>query len=61
MGIIEVLAIVICSLIVLGVIALAVYRKVTGKSKGCGCGCSCGCSHCTGKCTSAKDNSSKTN
>ncbi|MCM1289450.1 MAG: hypothetical protein NC132_02210 [Corallococcus sp.] len=51
----EILLIVACAAIVLGVVIAAVVRKVKGKS-GCGCDCaSCGmCSHCSQQ--DAKDN-----
>ena len=33
--------------IVGGFVAVAIWRKKTGRSKGCGCGCDCGsCSGC---------------
>lgn len=43
----DIILIVACSLIVVGVIASAIVRKVNGKS-GCSgdCGCCTGCAHC---------------
>ena len=49
MGPLEIVLIIVCVAVVLGVIGAAIYRKVKGKPSGCGCGCE-GCPHaCHGK------------
>ena len=49
MGTLEIVLIIVCVAVVLGVIGAAIYRKVKGKPSGCGCGCE-GCPHaCHGK------------
>jgi hypothetical protein len=53
---IDVIIIVLVSLFALWVIGSAIWRKKTGKDKGCGCGCG-GCSGCAakGSCSVAQD------
>ena len=48
---IDIIIIVAATAIVVGFIALAIWRKKTGRSKGCGCACDC--SSCLG-CPSAR-------
>lgn len=48
----EVILIVILAAAFVGVTAMLIYRKVTGKATDCGCGCSC--SHCQGSCPHCK-------
>lgn len=57
MGAFEIVLIVFCSLVVVGVIAAAVYKKVKGISSGCDCGCSC--SSCPHACPSRKTGEEK--
>lgn len=47
LGVGEILLIIACALIVIGVVAAAIVRKIKGKSA-CGgdCGCCAGCSRC---------------
>lgn len=47
LGVCDIILIIACSLIVVGVIISAIVRKVKGKTH-CGgdCGCCSGCSHC---------------
>ncbi len=47
---IDIMIIVAAVAIVGGFVAVAIWRKKTGRSKGCGCGCDCGsCSACPSK------------
>lgn len=48
MGPLEICLIVLCAAVVLGVIGVAIYRKVKGKPSGCGCGCE-GCKYNCGR------------
>ena len=55
MGLLEILLIIGCAAIVIGVIITSIIRKKQGKSS-CDCGCDCcACSRCSGKSNIKKD------
>ncbi len=47
MGALEIILIIVCAVVVLGVIGTAIYRRIKGKPSGCGCGCQ-DCPHSCG-------------
>lgn len=53
---VDIIVLIVALAIVGGFVGISIWRKKTGKSKGCGCGCDCG--DCAG-CPQVKNDKSK--